>query len=193
MARRAGRGRLSSIEQLPEEAEPIVAWAMQELRARKHTQVDICEEFNKRLAGLAADMGIEIEPISLSSFNRYAIRLAASARRLEETRAIASALTERLGPDQADDLTVMVAETIKTLVFELLEGDGDITPKGAMELARALQSAVSAQSVSTDRRRKVEADFAKKAEDAVDKVAEARGLTAETVEAIKAKILGVSE
>ncbi|QPC44616.1 DUF3486 family protein [Kaustia mangrovi] len=193
MARHAGRGRLSAIEQLPEEAEPIVAWAMQELRARKHTQVDICEEFNKRLVGLAADMGTEIEPISLSSFNRYAIRLAASARRLEETRAIASALTERLGPDQADDLTVMVAETIKTLVFELLEGDGDITPKGTMELARALHSAVSAQSVSSDRRRKVEAEFAKKAEDAVDKVAEARGLTAETVEAIKAKILGVSQ
>lgn len=193
MARRAGRGRLSAIEQLPEEAEPIVAWAMQELRARKHTQVDICEEFNKRLSRLAADLGTGIEPISLSSFNRYAIRLAASARRLEETRAIASALTERLGPDQADDLTVMVAETIKTLVFELLEGDGDITPKGAMELARALHSAVSAQSVSSDRRRKVEAEFARKAEDAVDKVAEARGLTAETVEAIKAKILGVSE
>src|SRR5688572_17965119 len=125
MARRSGRGRLSSIELLPVEAEPVVAWAMQELRARKHTQVDILDEFNKRLRAVAVEIGTPIAPVSLSAFNRYAIRLASIARRLEETREIAGALTERLQPGDADDLTVMVAETIKTLVFELLEAGTD--------------------------------------------------------------------
>ena len=149
MGRRSGRGRLSSIELLPADAEPIVAWAMQELRLRKHTQVDILNEFNVKLRKLAVEIGEPVAPISLSAFNRYAIRLASTARRLEETRAIASALTERLEPGDTDDLTVMVAEAIKTLVFEILESseDGSVDTKGAMELARALQAAASAQSI----------------------------------------------
>lgn len=197
MSRRTGRGRLSSIELLPPEAEPIVAWAMGELRARKHTQLDILDEFNKRLRKLAAETEIAIEPISLSAFNRHALRLATTARRLEETRSIAAALTERLEPGDADDLTVMIAETIKTLIFEILEAGVDkkgrpaIDPKGAMELARALHSAASAQAVSSARRTKVEKEFAAKAAAAIDSVAKAKGLTAETVSDIKAQILGV--
>jgi len=207
MGRRSGRGRLSSIELLPADAEPIVAWAMQELRARKHTQVDILDKFNVKLRKLAVEReeawtaagrtGKErpepIQPISLSAFNRYAIRLATTARRLEETRAIAAALTERLEPGDTDDLTVMVAEAIKTLVFEILESahGGQVDTKGAMELARALQAAASAQSISSERRRKVEKDFADKAAKAIDQVGKAKGLTAETVEAIKAQVLGV--
>jgi len=186
-ARRRGRGRLSSIDLLPPEAESAVIWAMGELRERKRLQIDIHKEFNSRLA----DLGLQ--PVSLSAFNRYAIRLAATARRLEETRAIAAAVTERLGPGEADELTVMVAEAIKTLVFELLEtgGEAGIGPKGAMEMAQALHHAVRAQSVSSKRRREVEEEFALKAKKAVDQVAKQKGLSAETVEAIKAKILGI--
>lgn len=187
--RRQGRGRLSSIDLLPEEADGVVAWAWAELNERKRTQVEIHAEFNEKLAELG------IEPISLAAFNRYTLRLAATARRLEETRQIAAAVTERLGPGEADELTIMVAEAIKTLVFELLErgGEGGIDPKGAMELARALQSAVSAQSVSSRRRREVQDEFNKKTAKAVDEVARAKGLTADTVEAIKAKILGIQD
>lgn len=188
-SRRKGRGRLSSIDLLPEEAQPIVAWAMGELRYRSRTQLDIHAEFNQQLEAIG------LEPISLSAFNRHALRLAAMARRLEETRAIAAAVTERLGPGEADELTVMVAEAIKTLVFELLEhgGEGGMSSKGAMEVARALHHAVSAQAVSTERRRRMEAEFAKKAEKAVDQVAKAKGLTADTVNAIKQQILGVGK
>jgi hypothetical protein len=196
MTRRAGRGRLSSIELLPPDAEPVVAWAMGELRERKHTQIDILEEFNKRLRGVASETGATIEPISLSAFNRYAIRLAATARRLEETREIAATITKRLGPDQADDLTVLAAETIKVLIFELLEGSNqeggdEITTKGAMELARALHSAVSAQHVSSERRRRIEKDFATQAAKAIDQVSKSEGLSQAVIEAIKSRILGV--
>jgi hypothetical protein len=182
---------------LPPEAEPILVWAMGELRERKHTQVDILDEFNKRLRNLALEIGEPIAPISSSAFNRYTIRAAQTARRLEETRQISEAITAKLGPDAADDLTIMVGETIKTLIFELLEsageggGPGGIDTKGAMELAKALHSAVSAQSVSTRRRREVEREFEQRAAKAVDQVAKQKGLTAETVEAIKSQILGV--
>ena len=193
--RRRGRGHLSSIDLLPGDAAPIVAWGMAELRERNHTQIDICEEFNKRLRLLAEETGTEIEPISLAAFNRHSLRLASIGRRMDETRTITAALTERLGPGEADDLTVMVAEAIKTLVFELLEhgGEGGIDTKGAMEIARALHHAAQAQSVSSDRRRKVEKEYADKAAKAVDQVGKTNGLTADTVEAIKAKILGIEQ
>ena len=65
--RREGRGRLSSIDLLPEEAEEDVVWALEQLRARNLPQTVILAEFNERLA----DKGIEA--ISKSSWSRYAV------------------------------------------------------------------------------------------------------------------------
>jgi len=182
---RKGRGRLSSIDLLPVEAEGDVIWAVEELRKRERLQKDILEEFNGRLA----DRGIG--PVSPSAFNRFAVRKAKAFARLDEVRQISSALTDALGPDSADDLTITVAETIKTLVFEILESDGQISTKGAMELSRALKHAVEAQSISSDRRSKVEADFARQAAKAVETAGKRKGLTADTRDAIKREILGI--
>ncbi len=183
---RTRRGRLSSIDLLPEEAQGDVIWAVEELRKRERLQKDILEEFNGRLA----DRGIGA--VSSSAFNRFAVRKAKAFARLDEVRQISSALTDALGPNTADDLTITVSETIKTLVFEILEGAGQISPKGAMELASALKSAVQAQSISSDRRKRIEADLAKRTEKAVEEVRKVKGLTAETADEIKAKILGVN-
>ncbi|KPU84430.1 hypothetical protein JI58_03930 [Marinosulfonomonas sp. PRT-SC04] len=185
MALRKGRGRLSSIDLLPETVDHIVLWAFQELKDRDRLQKDIHEEFNEKLAEF------DIEPISLSAFNRHSIRLATMARRHEEVRAITSALAERLEPGQTDDLTIIAAETIKTLIFEMLEKGDGITPKAAMELARALQSAVNSQKLSLDRKRVMQAQFANQVEDAIDKVSSEKGLTAEQADFFRREVLGV--
>ncbi|KPN64267.1 Protein of unknown function [Aliiroseovarius crassostreae] len=187
MARRTGRGRLSSIDLLPPEADGIVAWAFQELKERERTQKEIHEDFNARLAEL------ELGPISLSAFNRHSIRLASMARRHEEVRAITAALTERLDPGQTDDLTIIAAETIKTLIFELMEGDAEITPKGAMELARALQAAVNSQKISVDRRREMQAKFEDGVESAIDAVTAEKGMSADRAAEIRRNVLGVKK
>jgi len=191
-----GRGRLSSIELMPSECDAIIAWAAQELSKRDRTQVDIYAEFVAECEKLMADSRGELEfriP-AFSSFNRYAFRMARLTRRLDQTRAIVSTLAEKFDPSDADNLTVMAAETVKALVLNMLaEADEDsIDPKGVMQLAAALRHAMAAQSVSSDRRQKVEAAFAAKVETAVSTVARVKGLTAETAEAIKAQILGVS-
>ena len=190
-----GRGRLSSIELLPAEANDIVAWAAQELARRERTQTDIYAEFVQRCEELMAEQRGEIEFAipAFSSFNRYAVRMARLTRRLDQTRAIVAQLADKFDPADADNLTVMAAETIKALVFNMLaEADEDsVAPLGVMQLAAAFKQAVQAQSISSDRRRKVEADFAAKVDTAVATVARAKGLTAETAEAIKAQILGV--
>ncbi|BCH58974.1 hypothetical protein RvVAR0630_15980 [Agrobacterium vitis] len=192
-----GRGRLSGIELLPEECGPIVAWASDALQDRDRTQTDLYKEFVSKLQALDREYRGELEICipSFSSFNRYSVRLASMTRRLDETREIATAIAGKFDAQSSDDLTLIAAEAIKTLIFELLtsKGESGIDPKGAMALANALRASTQAQTVSSDRRRKVEADFAEKAKAAVANVAKARGLTSDTTDAILAQILGVEK
>lgn len=130
---------------------------------------------------------------SWASMPNFAGNLAKLTRRLEDTRNIAASISERFDAEASDDLTLIAAEAIKTLVFELLTdaGESGVDPKGAMNLANALRAAAQAQGVSTIRRQKVERDFAEKATEAIEKVAQAEGFSQDTVRAIKAKILGL--
>jgi len=189
------RGRLSAIDLMPPEADGIISWAAAELGLRERTQTDIYAEFTGKCEALMAEHRGEIEFAipAFSSFNRYSIRLARLTRRLDETRQIVAALSASFDAKDSDDLTIMTAETIKALVLHML-GDGadGIAPKDAMLLATAFKSAAQAQSISTDRRRKVENEFESRIGAAVETVARAKGLTVETAEAIKAQILGVA-
>lgn len=191
-----GRGRLSSIDLMPPECDGIVSWAAQELGNRDRTQTEIYAEFVEKCTSLKDEHAgaIEFEIPSFSSFNRHAMRLARLTRRLDQTRSIVASLADKFDPADADNLTVMAAETIKALVLEMLSDadEGSINSKDVMQLAAAFRQATQAQAVSTDRRRKAEADLAKKVDAAVTAVARVRGLSAETVSEIKTKILGVS-
>lgn len=194
MARR-GRGQLSGIERLPAECDEVIAWAARELRDRERTQTEIYQEFHGKLTQLLAEHRGELEFAipSFSAFNRYSIKLATLTRRLEETREIAATIAERFDAGASDDLTLIAAEAIKTLVFEVLTAAGEhgIDPKGALNLASALYRATQAQGVSTARRQKVEAEFADKVEEAVDTVAKETGLTEKAARELRDKVLGL--
>lgn len=193
----AGRGRLSSIEMLGEDYEDIVFWAGAELRKREHLQVDILEEFNKRLAARADEIGETFEPISKSAFGRYSLRLAGIARRLEHTREISKVLTDRLAPGETDQVTIALGELIKSAVFEAVGEAGDAgVPLMDLKFAGdALKSVVASQKASSELRAKQEAAIAarlEKAAETASSVAKAKGMSAETAEAIKASILGIA-
>jgi hypothetical protein len=192
------RGRLSTLDTLPAWCEDAKLWAFGELKARKLTQQEILDGFNERLKVAAWEVGItdDIPVISRSAFNRAAIRLSILGARLQETREIAAILAPKL--DQAGDnsVTLMVSETIKTLISEMLSNAGDLPPDGdtaemLMMTARALMAAEQAKRISSDTRKKIEAELQSKTEKAVDAVAKSQGLSAPTVDAIKAKILGI--
>lgn len=192
-----GRGRLSAIELLPDACTPFIVKAADELKARERTQTAIYEEFFRDLQQLQQEHRGELEFTipSFSAFNRYSLNLAALTRRLEETREIAGSIAKSFDVEASDNLTLIAAEAIKTLVFEVVTGAGEsgIDPKGAMQLASALRSAAQAQGVSTLRRQKVEKEFAAKVDETVDQVAKVKGLSEETAEQIKAQILGVKK
>jgi mRNA-degrading endonuclease toxin of MazEF toxin-antitoxin module len=192
MARRKGRGRLSAIDLLPREADPHVAWAIAELEAAKRTQKDILAEFNERLAALDPPHG----PISPSAFNRTSLAIAQHTAELAQTREIASAVAATLDGAAGDDVTVLLIETIKSLTLKMLRNAGELTAdKATADMlaasARALKNAQESRSISAADRERSEKSFKAKAVEAVDKVARIKGLTEETVDAIKDRILGV--
>lgn len=188
MARtRKGRGRLSSLDTIPDEGQDDVLWALGELNQRARTQQDILAELNERLEAKG------IDPISRSAFNRRAVRLAAAARRLEESRYLFAGLADQFTPDRIDEGNVGLGEVIKTLIFELLDPDRGHTPETAMQLARAYQATISGQRISSDRRRKLEADYQEKVARTIDTVAKEGGLSAERIAQLRRDFLGVRE
>lgn len=191
-----GRGRLSSLDLLPREVDPIVAWAASELADREKTQTEIYSEFVTRCETLMAEHRGELEfriP-AFSSFNRFSLRQARLSRRLDQTRDIVAVLAEKHDAKASDDLTVIAGEMIKSVVLHMLGDAADgIAPKQLKELADAFRSAQAAQNMSTTRKAKETAQLQDRLGEAVEAVAKAKGLTAETTEDIKASILGVTK
>lgn len=186
--RREGRGRLSSIDTLPDEAEAEIIWALEQLRERTQPQTAILEEFNSRLA----DRGIG--KVSKSSFSRWSVRKALQFRRLDEVRAITSDVVGGLGTAGADEVTVAIAEMVKAAIYEQLEGQ--LGPKEIMELSRALGSVVAAQKTSAAHRAKLEEQVAATVEKAADRAGAAAaeaGLSADRVAQLRRDVLGVRQ
>ena len=191
--KKRGRGRLSSIDLLPPECTPEIVRASEQLRDRDRTQLEIYDEFRARLEALRREHRLDFDIPSPSAFGRFSIRLAEVTRRMETTRDIAEAVATRFDAKASDDLTLVAAEAVKTLVFELLTdaGEAGIDPKGAMQLASALRNTAQAQGVSTGRRQVVDKELAGQFDAAVGKVKREAGLTDETIARLRREFLGV--
>jgi hypothetical protein len=192
---RQGRGRLSSIDLLPDEAEEAIVWANEQLRARRLPAKTILAEFNERLMDLnhQHDLDPPIVPISRSAFNRYSVRKAIIFRKLDEAQKVGGELVRSMDPSMPDDVTIAVAELIKAAAFEILE-EGKSNEKGLQELSRALNSAVAAQKTSAEYRERLEREVKAKLAEAAKKVGElgkAKGVSPEAMRQINAA-LGVA-
>ena len=191
-----GRGRLSSFDTLPSEADGIVAWAAGELADRDKTQTEIYAEFVIKCQALMAEHRGELEfriP-AFSSFNRFSVRQARLSRRLDQTREIVAVLAEKHDAKASDDLTIIAGEMIKSVVLHMLGDASDgIAPKELKNLADAFRSAQTAQNMSTNRKLKENAQLQEKLGAAVEAVAKAKGMSQDTTDYIKAEILGVTK
>lgn len=178
--RRQGRGRLSTLEMLPEEADADLLWLNEELRAAKRPQVAIFKEFNSRLA----DKGIG--SISKGTFSRYSVKKATQWREYDERLRLSRALCESMGPDGADRMTVAISERLKMAADEILSR-GNLTAKEIAALANANRAAITAQRHSAELRRSLETEFAermKKVAKDVTEVARKAGVTDQAMEEI---------
>lgn len=179
--RREGRGRLSSIDLLPDEAEPEIIWALEQLRERSKPQAAILDEFNARLA----DRGVG--KVSKSAFSRWSVRKALQFRRLDEVRAITSDVVSGLGTGGADEVTVAVAEMLKAAIYEALEGEHG--PKELAQLGTTLQKVTAAQKTSAEHRQRLESQAMAKARTRLEDAGRAGKLDPVALEEAK-RILG---
>lgn len=186
--RRQGRGRLSTLEMLPEEADADLAWLNEELREGKRLQIDILAEFNSRLA----DHGIA--PISKGTFSRYSVKKAMQWREHDERLRLSKALCEGMGPDGADTMTVAVSERIKMAVDGML-AEGNLSAKEINALASANRAAVTAQRHAAELRRSLEEEHKRKVAEAtkeVAKIGKSHGVSDEAMKKITQRLAGIA-
>lgn len=188
--RREGRGRLSTLDMLPETAEPDMVWALEALNERSMPQTAILAELNARLA----DRGIA--GVSKSAFNRWSVRKALQFRRLNEIREIAAELNRSLGTSDTDEVTIAIGELTKGVIYERLENADELGTKNIRELSASLKDVVNAQRASADHRRKLEERVNAQVETIADRTEEVlreKGLGAETVAQIRRDVLGLRQ
>ncbi|RWC58908.1 phage protein Gp27 family protein [Mesorhizobium sp.] len=150
---------LSSLDQLPEDCQDDVIWALGQLNERLRTQADILFELNDRLA--VKGQG----PISRSTFSRRSVRLKRRADRLAERDHIYAGIKDKITPDKMGDQDIVLGELLKALIDEMI--DDAKTAEDVKELASAFRQTVSAQHVSASLKVKAEAAAEKKLEKAV--------------------------
>ena len=159
-----GRGRLSSMDLVPDHAQGEIVWAIQELNKRERSQEDIRFELNDKLAVLG------VGPISKSAFNRKSMRLAALRRKISMSREIFAGLADEFTAEKVDENTVALGEIIKMTIADLVADGEDRSAKEVLDLARAFSAIASGQKTSTDRRQKIRLEEKTKVADAVEKL-----------------------
>jgi hypothetical protein len=199
-----GRGRLSSIEMLPEEADEAIAWANAELRARRMPQTEIHRRFNAMLA----DHGLP--PVTWSSFSRFSLRLASELRRMQASRDITNLVLARHDSVDGSDATLAAVELVKARLVQMIVDQDDADPKllaqASLTLARlSATTRHEAEAKRRDRqeqredddredaaRKQRDAEEAELAAGAVGRIASEAGLSAERVAAIRLGVLGLN-
>lgn len=170
-----------------------------ELRARLHellarpdvTQQEITAELNAAGAG-----------VSKSAVNRYAIRFRKWADRNRQAREAVEAYLEGVGPDGQNKMGEAVLQMLRSVSVDLMAAMQDLDPEDSPEtvervaklvsqIARAVRDMESAASANDERRRKLAAELRAAAAKVEGRVRSAKGVSPETLDAIRRDILGV--
>ena len=174
--------RSSTIKRLPAEVRETIG----RLRDAGHTIDEILDHLRR----------LDID-VSRSALGRHTKQLDAVGDRLRRSRQVAEAIVDRFGSAPEHRVGRLNIELMHDVVLQLMVGeDGDgvtLDPKDAMMLARSLKDLASAAKIDAEQILAARKEAAKQAAEAVGGAQKELGLSAETIGAIKAKILGVGE
>lgn len=159
---------------------------------------------NKTIDAIVAHLkGMDVE-VSRSAVGRHVKSLAEIGDSLRKSQAMAQFVVEKFGQESDDRVGRASIALLQGAILELLTErplgeDGEpvtLSAGEAKELSLSIQRLISASSADADRqlklKREAREEMAREAASAVEKVAKREGgLTAETVQAIKAEILGI--
>ncbi|EOX4942098.1 DUF3486 family protein [Vibrio alginolyticus] len=186
--------RKSKIELLPED---IRAQLNVLIRSGDMTQKDIRDAVNQMIeeAGLPNDA-----KLSRTGFNRYAKRMEDMGQRLRQSREVAEVWITKLGEAPTSDVGKLLQEFVRTMAFETsmrLMEDADekqevIPPKALNQLALVVQRIEQAAMTSHKVEKEIRKAFAEEAAEQAEQIVREAGITDETVQSVKNKILGIA-
>lgn len=177
------------IDLIPEE---IRDWLKELLAERGFGEIlEVTEELNFRLE--QEGMELRIGKTAVGNFSKL-------LKDQREAFAMAETLLDDMDIEQESDMHKVLMQMIATSAFHLMqsisEENGRLDPKDLMNLGRMLKDLMSSagirEKIREDERVRIARETREKAAGEVDKVSGELGLKKDTVESIKAKILGVS-
>lgn len=175
----------SSVSRLPDEIRQKIS----HLRDQGRT----LDEIMNALEALDVD-------VSRSSLGRYVKKQAQVADQIRRSRELSEAIGRQFGDDKTSRVARTNIELLHTLMMKLMIGGEDETEvvldaKDAMFAATALEKLSKASKLDVEERLKVKEEARKEAMTAaaeiVDKTGKEKGLSAETIQELKSKFLGV--
>lgn len=188
-------GRPSSVKRLPPDIKELLdGW----IRDESVTQTEAAARVNELLAELYPDH----PPVSRKAVNRYDLSMREVGAKIQQARQISEVWIARLGSAPGGRTGHLVTEMIRTMVFEIMQRlqEGELDAGSMPDVIEQLKSlsltaarVERASEIGEKRERQIREEARKQAlEEAAEAVGEAGGgLTAETVGAIKRRILGV--
>lgn len=186
--------RPNTIDLLPPDIrERVNAW----LNDPAVTQLAAVERTNALVEAInaARPEGEQLPTISKSGLNRYAQRVQQIGEKMRQSRQVAEMLIGQLGNQPGGEVGKLINESIRTIVFDAVTGLADseepVSPGVINKLALAAKRLEEATSINEKRERAIRDEERSAAAEAAESAAKGRGLTADTVAAIKAEILGL--
>jgi hypothetical protein len=182
-------GQKSAVDRLPENLRTKL---LEILHDPAVTQAEIVDVIN-------AEAGETL--LSRSSMNRYAQRMKRFAEKNRQAKEIADAYIDKYGTDNRVKLGKVVNEQIRLAVFDLIgeieeiNADPEIKKTEIADmlykLSRGLKELEAAEKLNAERTESIRKAALAEAAEAVEQAAESKGITAETIEIIKKRILGL--
>lgn len=143
--------------------------------------------------------------ISKSGVNRYSMGMRRFAERNRQARELVTAYLEHVGQEGQEEMSQVMVHQLRTIIYDLMLGiqtlqegeaeDPELIRRIAemvSRVSRSLRETEAAADRSVERRRKLREDVAAAAAVEAATAAKEAGMSQETVDAIKARILGVA-
>lgn len=150
----------------------------------------------EEILGALQGMGAEV---SRSAVGRYVKSARETFEKYRQAQEVAKVWVDKLEAEPAGDVGRLLPEMLRTVAFQTLssmgEGEADVKPKDIMLLAAAIRNIADTTKTNVGvelQLRKLRAELKTVAAEVEGAVRQA-GLSEDTVERIKARILGVGE
>jgi len=184
-------GQRSNIEKLPEELRLRLIGLLQDPTCTQQAVVDIINE----------EAGKPV--VSLSSVNRYSQKMARWAEKNRQAREVAEAYSA--AGDTRNTMGKVLNEQIRMLAFDLMTDIEDLKnspdpdkaiSSGAMSalilnLSKSVKELEQAEKLNAERAASIRQEALAEAAKAMEQTAKEKGLSADTIDLFKRKILGL--